>query len=153
MQARTRMDRLLGARMDGSVALVTSLGRARLGLGLGLELGLGLGLRVGRDALILNDVMPIPRLPVTCRSYPFGHKPLPKVHLFFNTAPYLLLWSSNTACQHIQVHVRVQMWFMKINNLPLFFDDQVLSLPVPSTNTAFTFGTHSSHSVLVYRDR
>ena len=27
------MDCLLGARMDGSVALVTSLGRARLGLG------------------------------------------------------------------------------------------------------------------------
>ena len=43
------MDRLLGARIDGSVALVILLGRARLGLGLGLGLGQG--------TLILNDVM------------------------------------------------------------------------------------------------
>ena len=55
--------------MDGSVALVTSLGRARLEirardrLGLGIELGLGL--RVHRGALILNDVMSGLRLPGT----------------------------------------------------------------------------------------
>ena len=49
--------------MDGSAAIVTSLGRARA------RDRLGLGLRVGRGALILNDVMPIPYLPVTCRSY------------------------------------------------------------------------------------
>ena len=40
IQACTRLNRLLGARMDGSAALVTSLGRARLGLGLGLGLGI-----------------------------------------------------------------------------------------------------------------
>ena len=63
IQARTRLDRLLGARMDGSAAIV------RLGLGLGLGLGLdGLGLCVGRDALIFNDVMAIPRLPGTAEG-------------------------------------------------------------------------------------
>ena len=66
IQARTRLNRLLGARMDGSAAIVTSLGRARARA----RDRLGLGLRVGQDALIFNDVMPIPRLPVTCPSYP-----------------------------------------------------------------------------------
>ena len=41
IQARTRLDRLLGAWMDGSAAIVTSLGRARLGLGLGLGIYYG----------------------------------------------------------------------------------------------------------------
>ena len=79
-----RMDRLLGAWMDGSVAPVTSVHRARARarartmarLGLGLELGLGLRLELGlglwlqQGVPLLNYVMPIPHLPGTCRICP-----------------------------------------------------------------------------------
>ena len=44
--------------MDGSVAPVISLARARLGL----EIGLGLRLRLGQHMLILNNIVPILRL-------------------------------------------------------------------------------------------
>ena len=64
IQARTQLDRLLGARMDGSATIVTCRARARTRA----RNGLGLGLRVGRDVLTFNDLMTIPCLPVTAEA-------------------------------------------------------------------------------------